>query len=52
MGHRSTTMCHLGNIARWVKRELKWDPVTETFPGDDEANGYLDRERRAPWTLA
>ncbi len=51
IGHRSTTVCHLGNIARWVRRELTWDPVTETFPGDDEANSYLDRDRRAPWIL-
>ena len=51
IGHRSTTVCHLGNISCWLKREITWDPVTETFPGDDEANSYLDRERRAPWTL-
>ncbi len=51
IGHRSSTVCHLGNIARWLKRELTWDPVTETFPGDDEANSYLDRDRRAPWTI-
>ena len=51
IGHRSTTVCHLGNIARWTKRKLKWDPVTETFPGDDDANSYLDRERRAPWII-
>jgi predicted dehydrogenase len=51
IGHRSTTVCHLGNIARWLKRSLTWDPVTETFPGDDEANRLVDRERRVPWTL-
>lgn len=51
IGHRSSTVCHLGNIARWLKRELVWDPETETFPGDDEANSYLDRKRRAPYTL-
>ena len=51
IGHRSSTVCHLGNIARWLKRELTWDPVTETFPGDDEANSYIDRDRRAPWIL-
>jgi predicted dehydrogenase len=51
IGHRSSTVCHLGNIARWLKRELTWDPVTETFPGDDEANSYIDRDRRAPWVL-
>ncbi len=51
IGHRSTTVCHLGNIARWAGRKLTWDPVGETFVGDDAANGYLDRERRAPYTL-
>lgn len=52
IGHRSTTVCHLGNIARWLERPLTWDPVTETFPGDDEANRLVDRERRAPWILS
>ena len=51
IGHRSTTVCHLGNIARWVGRKLRWDPVKEIFPDDPEANQYLDRERRKPWTL-
>ena len=48
-GHRSATVCHLGNIARWTGRKLHWDPVKEEFPGDKEANQYLDRERRKPW---
>ena len=52
IGHRSATVCHLGNIARWTGRRLRWDPVAERFPDDAEANTYLDRERRAPWTLA
>ena len=51
LGHRSATVCHLGNIARWVGRKLRWDPVKEEFVGDKEANQYLDRERRKPWTL-
>jgi predicted dehydrogenase len=50
-GHRSTNMCHLGNIARWLGRPLKWDPVKEIFPGDDEANALTDRERRAGYEL-
>jgi predicted dehydrogenase len=45
-GHRTATLCHLGNIARWVGRKLTWDPVREIFPGDDEANRYLSRPRR------
>ena len=51
IGHRSAILCHLGNIARWVGRPLKWDPDKEIFPGDDEANSYLDRQRRKPYTL-
>jgi predicted dehydrogenase len=51
VGHRSCTVCHLGNIARWLGRELKWDPEQEVFPDDDEANAYLDVERRKPYVL-
>jgi predicted dehydrogenase len=51
IGHRSATVCHLGNIARWLGRPLKWDPVKEVFPGDAEANTYVDRPRRKPYVL-
>ena len=51
VGHRAATACHLGNIARWLGRPLRWDPVEETFPGDDEANALLRRPMRAPWKL-
>jgi predicted dehydrogenase len=51
IGHRSAILCHLGNIVRWVGRRLQWDPENETFPGDDEANAYLDRTRRKPYEL-
>jgi len=51
IGHCSTTVCHLGNIARWVGRKLRWSPDKETFPGDNEANGYLERPMRKPYQL-
>lgn len=51
VGARSVTVCHLGNLAYWNNRALKWDPVKERFVGDDEANTWLDRERRAPWKV-
>jgi hypothetical protein len=51
IGHRSATICHLGNIARWLGRRLQWDPRKEQFVGDDEANQYLDRPRRKPWII-
>ncbi len=49
--HRVATLCHLGNIARWLGRSLKWDPEKEVFPGDDEANEYLDIPRRKGYEL-
>ncbi len=51
IGHRSATVCHLGNIAVNLGRTVKWDPATETFPGDKEANQMLTRPMRAPWHL-
>jgi predicted dehydrogenase len=51
IGHRSAVVCHLGNIVRWVGRPLRWDPESETFPGDDAANLLLDRPRRAGYEL-
>ena len=51
LGHRSVTVCHLGNIAYELKRPLKWDPIKEEFPGDEEANRLLDRAQREPWQI-
>ncbi|MFH1719793.1 MAG: Gfo/Idh/MocA family oxidoreductase [Planctomycetota bacterium] len=48
-GHRSSTVCHLGNIAMLLDRPLKWDPQAERFIGDDEANRMTRRPARAPW---
>ena len=52
VGHHSANVCHLGNIAVWLrekKKVLKWDPEKERFTNDDEANKLLTRSRRAPW---
>lgn len=51
IAHRSTTICHLINIARWTYRELEWDPDTEMFVDDDDANTFISRPRRAPYEL-
>jgi predicted dehydrogenase len=51
IGHRSTAVCHLGNIARWLGKKLRWDPEKEEFPGDAEANALLDRPRRKGYEL-
>ncbi len=51
VGCRSVTVCHLGNLAYWNKRPLKWDPKKEEFVGDAEANTWRDMAKRAPWKL-
>jgi len=37
-GHRSASVCSLANIAYRLNRPLEWDPVSETFSKDEEAN--------------
>jgi len=49
IGHRSATVCHLGNIARETGRRLQWDPLSEQFVNDDVANTLVSREQRAPY---
>jgi predicted dehydrogenase len=51
VGARSVTVCHLGNLAYWNHRKLRWDPKAWQFLGDEEANKWLDRERRQPYQL-
>jgi hypothetical protein len=50
IGARSVTVCHLGNLAYWHGRKLRWDPQAWKFD-DAEANTWLDNERRDPWQL-
>ena len=51
IAHRTASHAHMGNIAYWLKRPLKWDPVKEEFIGDDEASRWLSRPMREPWRL-
>ena len=47
---RSTHVaCHAAAIAVRLGRKLVFDPVTESFPDDAEANRLRSRARRAPW---
>ncbi len=38
IGHRSCTVCTLGNIAYDLGRPIKWDPQAEKFVNDPEAD--------------
>ncbi len=61
--HRATITAHLANISFKVKRRIYWDaenercyrgydPVAKKFlMADAEANAYLLREPRKPWSL-
>ena len=45
-GHYSSVCCHLGNIAYRLGRTLDFNPETETFVNDREANELLRRAYR------
>jgi predicted dehydrogenase len=47
----TVNVSHLGIVAYRLQRSLKWDAALQEFPGDDEANRYLDSARREPWQL-
>ena len=50
-GHVSSALCHLGNIAYRVGREVTFSPEAATFGSDREASLLLSREYRSPWDL-
>jgi len=43
VGHRTTSVCHLGHIAIQLGRKLKWDPEVERFIDNDAANEFIDK---------
>jgi predicted dehydrogenase len=51
VGCQSTIVAHLGCLAYWTGRTLKWDPAAEQFIGDDEANRMRSRAMREPWRI-
>jgi hypothetical protein len=50
-GHHANVICNLSDIATRLGRRLRWDPTTERFTNDDEANRMLTRAMRAPWQI-
>ena len=51
VAHLSTALIQLGDITQRVGNVLDFDPKTETFPDNPEANTLLSKEYREPWTL-
>ncbi len=51
IGHSTSALCNVINIAYQLERELNWDPKSEIFINDDEANRLLIRPYRGEWKL-
>jgi len=48
---KSHLASHAAANAWMLGRPVKYDPVREEFPGDDEANRMRDRAMREPWHI-
>ena len=48
-GHKSTLLCHLGNIAHRTGRALRCDSTNGHVLDDDQAMGYWQREYAPGW---
>jgi predicted dehydrogenase len=51
IGHRTATLCNLGNLAYVLGRKLVWDGQNQQVVGDPEANRFLNRPHRYPYVL-
>jgi predicted dehydrogenase len=51
-GHRTASVCSLANIAYWLNRPLGWNPATEKFVDDDEANKLVKANISGNWKLS
>ncbi len=51
VGHRTSSICAIANIAYATRRSLAWDPVKERFENDAEANNLLKPLFREGWKL-
>jgi hypothetical protein len=49
--HRSCSACLLHHVAMKLNRKVYWDPKTEKFKNDDEANKMLSRPQRSPYIV-
>jgi len=51
VGHRTSTVNNITNIAYELQRALKWNPAEEKFVGDESANMMLTRPYRGKWNF-
>jgi hypothetical protein len=51
IGRAVATMAHMGNIAIRTGRKIYWNPKTEDFTNDPDANQMIKPVYREPWQL-
>jgi predicted dehydrogenase len=51
IGHRTSSVCNIGNIAYQLNRKLEWNPKKEQFKNDPEANALLGRPMLNEWAI-
>jgi predicted dehydrogenase len=51
IGHRTSSVCNVANIAYALRRPLEWNPAKEKFKNDKEANALLAPNFREGWKL-
>lgn len=51
IGHRTASVCTIGNIAYELKRPLFWDAKKEQFKKDKDANALLGRSLKDEWAI-
>jgi len=50
IGHRTASVCNIGNIAYATNKSLEWNPKFEKF-NDAQANALLGRSMNATWGI-
>ncbi|MBV5311698.1 MAG: Gfo/Idh/MocA family oxidoreductase [Prolixibacteraceae bacterium] len=52
IGHRACSICLITHVAMNLNRKLSWNPGTERFENDDQANAMLSRPERFPYGIS
>ena len=52
VAHRSCSACLVHHIAMKIPKRLQWDPVSERFTNDDDANKLLSRAQRESYSTS
>lgn len=51
LAQRAHTLAHCANLCLRLGRKVRWNPETEQFVNDPDANNMLFRTRRVPWDI-